>query len=193
MTWSGEDSCGGAGTRNVNLRAQAPHFATSPQRRSHGRLQEQGVSYPILSESHLPALLCILTPPPVLPNRRSSTEARSNPSISISQPGHNRNQLTGNPRSPLYRQCQRLCLFSRGGRAHPSLVPGDDLQVPVHGGEHAAPWPGPAREDPGHQEDIGDGAVLEAAQGGMCPLKSIGGMWTNIDAVESRLRSRDEL
>jgi hypothetical protein len=85
------------------------------------------------------------------------------------QHGNNTNQPARDPRRPLHRQCQRLRLLSRGSRAYPPLLPGDDLQVPVHGGEHPAPGPGSAREDPRYQKDAGDGAVPAAAQGGKYP------------------------
>lgn len=86
-----------------------------------------------------------------------------------SQPDHNTNQPARDPRRALHRQCQRLRLLPRRGRADPALVPGDDLQVPVHGGEHPAPRARAAREDPGYQEDAGDGAVFEVAQRGIQP------------------------
>ncbi|KUM56666.1 hypothetical protein ACN42_g10549, partial [Penicillium freii] len=81
------------------------------------------------------------------------------------QHGNNTNQPARDPRRTLHRQCQRLRLLPRGSRAYSPLLPRDDLQVPVHGGEHPAPRPGSAGEDPGYQEDAGDGAVPAAAQG----------------------------
>lgn len=89
------------------------------------------------------------------------------------------------PRGSLRRQCGRLRLESVGGRVDAQIVPGDDLEVPIHGDEHAAAGGGTEGEDPGHQKDVGHRQVSpEASKGKDCSLSvffRVVRLWREID------------
>lgn len=111
-------------------------------------------------------------PPHIYPNPRQSTPKQysNTPGNNISnthQHSNNPNKPPRHPRRPLCRQCRRLRLLARGRRAHSAPIPGDDLQVPVHGGKRTTARDGAAGEDPGYQEDVGYGAVFEDEERGI--------------------------
>jgi hypothetical protein len=108
------------------------------------------------------------------PSQAPPVHRNSTPELTTiqTQQRNNTNEPARDSRRPLHRQCQRLRRLARRRGTHPAALPGDDLQIPIHGTQHPAPSSGPSRKDPRYQEDIRRGAVLEDAERSRSPHRS---------------------